>query len=77
MLFAFGLVVATVSLECLIYYLRATIPPTSVPSLLQTAGCVASIFMLNWAPFYLPIRAGAKRILIDGHVFLKRQKKFA
>jgi len=67
MLLAFGLVAATVSLESLIYYLVAARPPTtySAPLFIKIASCAVSIFILNWAAFYLPMRAGARRILRD------------
>ena len=67
MLLAFGLVVMTVSLESLIYYLLAVRPSATcgVPVILQIAGSASSIFMLNWAACYFPMREGAKRLPAD------------
>jgi ABC-2 type transport system permease protein len=67
MLLAFGLVVVTVSIGSLIYYLLAAKSYTShsVSFFLQIASCAALIFILNSTAFYLPLRAGTKRILTD------------
>ncbi len=67
MLLALGLVVITVLLESLIYYLIAARPQVicNVPLFLEIVASATLIFMLNGAAFYLPMRAGAKRILRD------------
>jgi ABC-2 type transport system permease protein len=67
MLLAFGLVIITVSLESWIYYLLAVRQsmPHRFPIFLHIVVCVICIFLLNGAAFYLPIKAGAGRLLKD------------
>jgi ABC-2 type transport system permease protein len=67
MLLAFGLVVVTVSIESWIYYLLTSghSAPHPVSISLQIGVCLVTILLINGAAFYLPMRAGAEKILND------------
>jgi hypothetical protein len=68
MVLAFGLVIMTVSLESWIYYLLASgqTMPHRFPVSLHLAVCLVGIFIINGAAFYLPMKAGAGKLL-KGH----------